>query len=183
LLDRFIEKFTTLSAFLAKAAAVILFIISVLVCVHVVLRGLFNGGIEGIYEIVQYGMLTVVSITLAENEMSGGNIIVNVLLDKMKPRTANAFSIGMYIVATVAMAYILVNQVKMIFQKYATGATTGVLAIPHWILVLIICVGLFFFVIAFIIRINGMVKSRSSLPGRKLTVDEIAAETVIRSEF
>ena len=128
-------------------------------------------------------MLVVVSLTLAENEISGGSITVNFLLDRMKPRTANIVSVIMYFLTIGGMSYVLFNQIKMIFQKYRNGAVTSVLRIPHWILVLVVCVGLFFFIIAFIVRVYQMIKAHKDIQNVKLTSDEIAASMEIHSEF
>ena len=156
---------------------------SILVCGHVIMRAFFNSGILGTYELVQYGMLVIVSLTLAENELNGGNIIVNVLLDKMRPRTANILSIAMYGITILFMSYVLYNQIGMIANKLADGSVTGTLGIPHWIIVLMICIGLFFFIIAFIIRAYNMIVSHKTIENKKRTIDEIAAATEIKSEF
>ena len=158
-------------------------LISLLVCTHVILRGLFGSGVLGTYELVQYGMLTVVSLTLAENELTGGNIIVNFVLDKMRPRLANIFSIIMYLISIVFMIFVLYNQLGMIGTKLADGSVTGTLGIPHWIIVSLICIGLFFFVIAFIIRVYNMIDNHKNIQDRKRTLDEIAAEQEIKTEF
>lgn len=172
-----------MASVLAKGSGIILFIISLLVCIHIILRGFFNSGVAGVYEIVQYGMLIVVSLTLAENELSGGSIVVNFFLDRMKPRAANIFSIIMYTLAVAGIAYVLYNQIGMVFQKYRNGAETGVLHIPHWILAIMICIGLFFFVIALITRVYKMVSDHKSIKNMKLTADEIAASMQSISEF
>jgi TRAP-type C4-dicarboxylate transport system permease small subunit len=182
-MNKLLARFAKLASGLSKVSGMLILLISVLVCTHVILRGILGSGLRGIYEIVQYGMLTVVSITLAENELTGGSIIVNFILDKMRPRVANVFSIGMYAIAAGSMSYVLYNQVRMVLQKYADGSVTGVLAIPHWILVAIVCIGLFFFILAFIARLAQMVQNHASLRDEALTSDEIAAEMKARSEF
>ena len=172
-----------MTSWLAKLSGIILFLMSLLVCVHVILRGFCNSGILGTYELVQYGMLVIVSLTLAENELTGGNIIVNFLIDKMKPRTSSVVSIVMYFITIFFMSYVLYNQIGMITKKFADGSVTGTLAIPHWILVLMICIGFFFFIIAFIIRVYTMITNHKNIENKKLTLDEIAANTEIKSEF
>lgn len=172
-----------MSLWLARASGIMLFAMSILVCIHVILRGFFNSGVLGTYEIVQYGMLAIVSLTLAENELSGGNIIVNFLLDKMKPRTANVVSIVMYFLTIAGMSYVLYNQIGMVVKKYIDMSVTGTLAIPHWIIVLVVCIGLFFFIIAFIIRVVGMITNHKNIENKKRTLDEIAAQTEAKSEF
>ncbi len=182
-MKKFVSMFSMMTSWLAKLSGILLFLISILVCAHVILRGFFNAGILGTYELVQYGMLVIVSLTLAENELTGGNIIVNFVLDKMKPRTASVISIIMYFITIIFMSYVLYNQVGMIGRKLADGSVTGTLGIPHWILVILICIGLFFFVIAFIIRVYNMIINHGNIENKKLSRDEIAANTEIKSEF
>lgn len=160
-----------------------LLLLSMLVCVHVILRGFFNSGILGTYEIVQYGMLVIVSLTLAENELTGGSIIVNFVIDKMKPRAASILSIVMYFITIFFMSYVLYNQIGMVAKKFVDGSETGTLAIPHWVLVALICVGLFFLVVAFIIKVYMMITNHKSIVNTKLTLEEIAANTEVNSEF
>lgn len=182
-MKKIIDVFSKFASVLAKISGILLLVMSVTVCVHVILRGFFNSGIQGVYELVQYTMLTIVSLTLAENELTGGNIIVNFVLDKFKPRVANIIEIVMYFITIGGMIYVLYNQIQMIFQKYATGGITGVLGIPHWILVTIVCIGLFFFVLAFIVRVYNMITNHKNIDNRKLTNDEKAATMEIKSEF
>ncbi|MDY6825564.1 MAG: TRAP transporter small permease [Bacillota bacterium] len=162
-MNKFVSTFSMMASWLAKLSGILLLLMCLLVCVHVIMRGFFNTGILGTYELVQYGMLVIVSLTLAENELTGGNIIVNFLLDKMKPRISSILSISMYIITILFMSFVLYNQVNMVGKKFADGSVTGTLAIPHWILVLLICIGLFFFIIAFIIRIYSMLSDYKKL--------------------
>jgi TRAP-type C4-dicarboxylate transport system permease small subunit len=182
-MKKFISAFSAMASWLSKFSAVALLIISVLVCVHIILRGFFNSGVAGIYEIVQYGMLMIVSFTLAENELTSGSVIVNFLLDRMKPRTANVVGIFMYCLTICGMIYVFINQIKMVAQKYTNGAVTAVLLIPHWILIIIVCVGIFFFTIAFVIKVYNMIKNHRNIENVKLTNDEKAANMQVTSEF
>ena len=182
-MKKFISAFSSFATILSKASGVVLLMICIMVCIHVILRGFFNSGVSGVYEMVQYGMLLVVAFTLAEHELTSGTIVVTVLLDKMRPRIANVIGVIMYSLATLGMAYVLYNQILMVGQKYINGAVTGVLLIPHWILVIIICIGFLFFILAFLIRIHKMVTGHKNLKDEKLTLDQLAAEAVIKSEF
>jgi TRAP-type C4-dicarboxylate transport system permease small subunit len=129
-MKKFVSIFSAMTSWLAKIAGILLLLMSILVCTHVILRGFFKGGILGTYELVQYGMLVIVSLTLAENELTGGNIIVNFLLDKMKPRVASILSIVMYFITILFMSYVLYNQLGMIGRKLADKSVTGTLGIP-----------------------------------------------------
>ncbi|MCL1829679.1 MAG: TRAP transporter small permease [Oscillospiraceae bacterium] len=179
----FKKHFASMALILARVSSVLLLITCILVCIHVIMRGFFNSGFLGIYEIVQITMLLIGSLTLAENELSGGSIIVNVLLDMMKPRIANILGIAMYILTAAGLTYLLYNQILMVGNKYSNGAVTGILLVPHWILVLFLCIGLLFFIIAFIIKIHNMIENHKNLSDTKMSIDEIAAETVAKSEF
>ncbi|MCL1828511.1 MAG: TRAP transporter small permease [Oscillospiraceae bacterium] len=182
-MKKFISAFSTFASLLSKLSGIVILLLCITVCVHVILRGFFNSGVSGVYEIVQYGMLTVVAFTLAENELTGGSIVVSVLLDKMRPRIANIFGITMYVLTALGMAYVLYNQILMVGQKYNNGAVTGVLLLPHWILVIIICIGFFFFIVSFLIKIYNMIEKHKTLQNEKLTIDQLAADAVIKSEF
>jgi len=182
-MKKFVSVFSALASYLSKISGILLMLLSITVCLHVVMRSIFNSGILGVYELVQYGMLTIVSLTLAENEISGGSIVVNFILDKMKPRVANVFSIFMYLLMIIGMSVLLYNQIGMVSQKYKNGNITSVLGLPHWILVIIMCIGLFFFIIAFIIRVYNMISGHKHLVNIKTSLDEIAASKQITSEF
>jgi TRAP-type C4-dicarboxylate transport system permease small subunit len=181
----FVSFFSKFANRLTQFSGILILIMSLLVCAHVILRGVFNSGIDGIYEIVQYTMLTVVSLSLAENELTGGSIIVNYLLDKMKPRTANIVMIIMYAITLGFMGYVLYNQVLLTTQKFDNGAITGVLHIPHWLISTVTCIGLFFLLIAFVVKIYNMVSEHKNLSDHKLTADELAlaAANSASSEF
>lgn len=182
-MKKLIDTFSKMAALLSKVSGILLLIMSVGVCSHVILRGFFNSGIQGIYEFVQYTMMTIVCLTLAENELSGGNVIVNFVLDKMKPRSANIVEILMYFLTIGGMGIVLYYQIRTAVQKFNTGGITGVLGIPHWILVSIVCVGLFFFILAFIVRVYNMILNHKNIDNRKLSDDERAASMEIHSEF
>lgn len=182
-MKKFISVFSSIASALSKFSGILLLLMSITVCIHVILRGFFNSGVSGVYEMVQYGMLVIVSLTLAENELTGGSIVVNFILDKLKPRVASVISIVMYFLTVGGMIYVLYNQILMVQKKYSNGATTGVLLLPHWILVIMTCIGLFFFVIAFIIRVYNMVIGHKSIENKKITLDEKAASMQITTEF
>ena len=182
-MKKFISSFSAIASVLSKIAGTILILLAFVVFVHVILRSVFNSGVPGVYEMVQYGMLVVVSLTLAENELTGGSIVVSFIIDKFKPRVTNIFSIAAYCLTICGMSVVLYYQIRMIFQKYRQGAHSPVLYIPHWILVIFICIGLLFFVIAFFIRAYNMIAGHKDIVNVKLTLEEKAAATQVTSEF
>ena len=172
-----------MASVLSKIAGALLILLAFVVFIHVVMRGVFSSGVSGVYEMVQYGMLVVVSLTLAENEITGGSIIVSFIIDKFKPRVTNVFGIAAYCLTICGMIVVLYFQLRMIMQKYSQGTVSPVLALPHWILVIFICIGLFFFIIAFIIRVYNMISGHKDIVNVKLTLEEKAAATQVTSEF
>lgn len=180
---KLVNAFSKMAAMLSNVSGIMILIMSIAVCVHVILRAVFNTGIQGIYEFVQYAMMTVVCLTLAENELTGGNVIVNFILDKMRPRVANIVEIVMYFITIIFMCVAVYYQILTAIQKFNTGGITGVLKIPHWILMAIVCIGLIFFVFAFIIRVYNMITNHKSIDDRKLSDDERAAAMEVHSEF
>lgn len=179
----FISKFSSLMTLFSKLSSLLLLLMAVLVCIHVIMRGFFNSGVLGIYELVEYLMLAIVSFSLAENELSSGSITTTVLLDKMKPRTANIIQIVMYSITACGMAYVFINQTKMISQKFLNGAKSEVIGVPHWILIIIVCIGLLFYTIAYILRVYMLIDNHKNLTDKKLTNDEKAANMASSSEF
>ena len=123
-MKKLIDSFSKMAAALSKISGILLLIMSVGVCVHVILRGFFNSGIQGIYEFVQYTMMTIVCLTLAENELSGGNVIVNFVLDKLKPRSANIVEIFMYFltIGGMAIVYVLAPFLDGVFRRLPVKA-------------------------------------------------------------
>jgi len=182
-MKRLISAFSSMASVLSKISGIMLILVAITVCIHIILRIFFNSGVKGVYEIVQYVVLVVVSLTLAENELTGGSVVVSFIIDRMKPRVSNVFSIVMYSITIVGLAVVFYFQLGMITQKYRLGAISSVLGFPHWILVLLICVGLFFFILAFIVRVYNMIAGHKDIKNVKLNLEEKAAATQIHSEF
>lgn len=166
-----------ISAIMNFIAGAGIFLVMVVVVLNIILRALFNKPIDGTYEIVQYGILLAVSLGLADNELADGNVMVSFLLEKMKPKRANIFSIVMNVVSLVTMAFITYNQFQMVITKYQNKAASAILLIPHWVLVLILALGFLTLVLALFVKLTMLIQRHNSLPDRVLTADEIAAQS------
>jgi TRAP-type C4-dicarboxylate transport system permease small subunit len=177
------EVFVKISRTLNDISGFVLFVIICFVFCHVLLRAALNMPIPGIVEIVQYGIFAVVILGLSNNELEGGNIVVTFLTDRMKPKTSNLFSIIMYIVATIMMAIITWNQFGMISQKLHDGYYTTILKIPHWILMIILVIGLFVMVLSCIIKVIRMLNTHKKLSVKVRTAEELALQMDIKAEF
>ena len=172
----FMEKFESYCERVAKGmntvAAAGLFFVMFIVLLNIVLRGLFKYSLAGVYEIVQYGLLLLVSMALSHNEFDDGNIVITVILENLKPKTANIFYIAAYIVSVIGVSAIVYNQYKMVFAKYANNATTGVLLIPHWIIVAVLTLGFLCLLLTLVLKLVRLISRHKSLPDRALTKEE-----------
>lgn len=182
-MKRFDEIYVKLVRMLNDIAGFLLLAVSCLVFIHVLMRAFFNLPILGIYEIVQYGIFVIVVLGLANNELEGGNVTVTFLTDRMKPKTSNLFSIIMYVAASVIMALLTVNQTRMITSKLNDGAVTTLLKIPHWILMVILVIGLFTIVLSCVLKVVRMIGKHKGLSVKSLTAEELALQMDINAEF
>lgn len=168
---------------LSKLSALLLILMAVTVCIHILLRAFFNSGVSGVYELVQYTMLAIVAFSLAENQLTNGSIITTFLLDKMKPRVANIIQIVMYFITVCVMLFVFYNQIRMAIQAFNTGASTDVLGISNWIFITIVCIGLFFYAIAYAISAYTLIDNHKNLTDEKISYEEKAANMASSSEL
>lgn len=135
----FIDKF---SLFLSRISTGILWTIVVLVAVNIVGRKLFSFTISGIIEIVQYGMLTVMSISMARTTFTGGHVTVSIITDRL-PKAARCiieFLCMMLSAALViAAAYICIQYIP---KTFASGQITERYKIPFYLIYGVMTFGL-----------------------------------------
>jgi len=162
-------------------AAAGLFFVMAIVALNILLRVFFSISIAGVYEIVQYGILLLVSMALSHNEFDDGNIVITVIVERLKPKTANIFFITAYIVSVIGVSAIVYNQYNMIFTKYANNATTGVLLIPHWIIVAVLTLGFLCLLLTLILKLVRFISTHKSLPDKALTAEERAEQETLES--
>jgi TRAP-type C4-dicarboxylate transport system permease small subunit len=164
--------FVKLARIMNTIAAAGLFTIMVVVVLNVLMRVFLNRPFMGTYEIVQYGLLLVVSLALADNELADGNVMVSFFLEKMKPKTANIFNITTTSLGILITGFVTGNQWRMILQKYHNRAASAILMLPHWIIVLVLTLGFFTLLVALIVKVLRFVAKHSSLPDVRLTHEE-----------
>jgi TRAP-type C4-dicarboxylate transport system permease small subunit len=164
--------FVKLARLMNSIAALGLFTIMVVVVLNILMRVLFNRPFMGTYEIVQYGLLLAVSLALADNELSDGNVMVSFFLEKMKPRTANVFNIVTGSLGIFVTGFVAWNQWRMILQKYNNKAASAILQLPHWIIVLVLTMGFCTLFFALIVKLMRCVARHSALPDARLTDEE-----------
>ena len=147
-------------------AAAGLFFVMMVVVLNILTRALFNYAFAGVYEIVQYSILLIVSMALSYNEFENGNIVISFFIEKMKPKTANMFFIVMYSISVVGVSAVVYNQYKVILAKYANKASTGVLFIPHWIIVTVLTLGFLCLLLTIILKLVRFITGHKSLPDK-----------------
>lgn len=143
----FIDKATL---FLSRISTGLLWIIVILVAVNIVGRKLFNLTISGIIEIVQYGMLTVMALSMARTAFSGGHVTVSIITRKLPiaVRCTVQF-LGMMLSAAlvIAAAYVCIQYIP---KTYASGQITERYRIPFYIIYSVMTFGLVTSALSFI---------------------------------
>lgn len=79
-LTKFFDRLSTIMLYISMA---VFGIVIVLVLVNIIGRSFFNFTIGGIVEIVRYGVLVVMSFSLARTGFNGGHVIVAIILEKL----------------------------------------------------------------------------------------------------
>ena len=128
------KAFDKCSLFLTRIATIVLFIVIVLVAVNIVGRKLFNVTISGIIEIVQYGMLTVMVLSMARTTFTGGHVSVSIITRKL-PKLGRAiigFLTLMLSAALVAAAAYI--SIRFIPKTIASGQVTERYKIPFYVI-------------------------------------------------
>lgn len=144
------KVFERVTLFLSRISSVLLWIIVFLVAFNIVSRKLFTITISGIVEIVQYGMLTVMALSMAHVTLTGGHVSVSIATSKLPKsvQTIIEFVTLMLSAALVSMAcYVCFTN---IFRMMASGLTTERYKIPMYIVYMVMCFGLATSVITFV---------------------------------
>ena len=128
------KAFDKCSLFLTWIATIIFFIVVILVAVNIVGRKLFNFTISGIIEIVQYGMLTVMVLSMARTTFTGGHVSVSIITRKL-PRAGRAvvgfLTLMLSAALLAAAAYI---SISFIPKTIASGQVTERYKIPFYVI-------------------------------------------------
>jgi TRAP-type C4-dicarboxylate transport system permease small subunit len=122
-------------------------------------------------------LLLAVSLALADNELNDGNVMVSFFLEKMKPKMANLFSIAMYVLAVVGIGVVTYNQAQMVVTKFYNKAASAILALPHWIIVLVLTLGFFTLFLTVLLKLIRMIANHKHLSDHKLTDEERLTQT------
>ena len=157
------------SLFLCRISTGTLWVIVFLVAFNIVARKLFNFTISGIIEIVQYGMLVVMSISMARTTFTGGHVSVSII-------TAKLPKLGRYIIEFLSMIFsaALITAAAYICIQYipktlASGQVTEVYRIPFYIIYFVMAFGLVTSALTFILSAINTVITALGLKDQKGT--------------
>jgi TRAP-type C4-dicarboxylate transport system permease small subunit len=144
-LDRFvrgIEKVAHPASRLLNYGGVgFLFVLMLLVVAHVIGRYFFSLPVLGSVELVEFLMVLVVFLGLAECAIHRGNVSVDLLVDLMPRKaqvTVDAFTCLLSIVIVSLLTWQSAVQVKLLWQS---GHVSGVLHISHYPFAVVMVLG------------------------------------------
>jgi len=147
---RFVDK---LSMVLCRIASVIFFVIVMLVAVNIVGRKLFNTTISGMIEIVQYGVLLVMVLSMARTTLTGGHVTVSIItgkLPKLPKRVIDVFDLVLSAVLVGIAAWVCMRYIP---QTRASGLTTERYKIPLYLVYTVMSIGLVVTAFTFILNL------------------------------
>ena len=146
-MNRLIDK---TSSALCVVSKVFMLAIVVLVAANIIGRKLFNTPVPGTVELVSYGMLVVMALSMARTTFTGGHVSVSIITGKL-PKAVQAI-IGFitllfsaFIVATAT--FICVRYIPINFQR---GQITDYYKIPFYVIYGIMSFGLVTSVLTFL---------------------------------
>ena len=167
----FIEKS---SLFLSRISTGVFWIIIILVAVNIMGRKLFNFTISGIIEIVQYGMLTVMSLSMARTTFTGGHVSVSIITSRL-PKSARCIIefLGMMLSAAliIAATYICIEYIP---KTVASGQVTENYKIPFYLIYSVMTFGLVTSALTFIVNAFNAVLTTITTKNQKGTKGGIA---------
>lgn len=137
----FPEYFKKISKTFDLIAAIILLLTCLLVVLNIITRSLFDAPIFGIYEIVCYTSLIMVSLALANCAIQGGHINLTLLLEKLSPKNQRFLEIILSVVILINFVLISWNLVLYMIARYVVGDVSAVLRIPLQYIVVFIVFG------------------------------------------
>ncbi len=157
------------SLLLSRVSTGAIWVIVFTVAFNIVSRKLFNYAISGIVEIVQYGMLLVMSISMARTTFTGGHVSVSII-------TAKLPKLGRYIIDFLSMmiSAALITAaanicIQYISKSYASGQVTEAYHVPFYLVYGVMAFGLVTAALTFILSALHTVANIVTLKKQKGT--------------
>jgi TRAP-type C4-dicarboxylate transport system permease small subunit len=139
-------------------AAGILFANSALVVLNILLRSLFRLPIFGVYEIVCYASLIMVSLSLGNCSLSGAHTNLTLVVEKIPGKARIILEAIVELVVLINFLFITWNMGKYMQSRYRIGEVSAVLRLPIYILVGLIVLGFALLTLSVFIRFRALVK-------------------------
>ena len=138
-LTKFIDSSSKILMYIACG---VLCVMLLAVVVNVVGRRLFHFTIGGIIELVQYGMLLVMSLVMYRTTFAGGHVAVSIFTEKLPKPIAKGIGVFALLFAAALMAIAAYVCYKYVPVNRASGLTTDYYKIPYWLVYLVTGIGL-----------------------------------------
>ena len=138
-IHKFVDKG---SAALSKVSMVFMIAIVIVVAANIIGRKLFNTPVPGTVELVQYGMLVVMTLSMARTTFTGGHITVSIITGKL-PKAVQAiigFITLLFSAFIVAAATFIC--IRYIPNTFKSGQITDHYKIPFYAIYALMSFGL-----------------------------------------
>ena len=167
LATKFGHSIDRVNLILASAAAAILVLIGVAICINAITRA-FGFSFIGILEISEFSLLWITFLGTAWLLRKGGHVIIDILPSHLSPKNAALLDVVIYSVNVILFAVIIWYSAKITLQHYQTNFIMGttILRIPKAPVEIIIPIGSFLLFIELIRKVYKRLMDWRMLSGR-----------------
>ncbi len=122
-----------------------MFVLMCMTTIDTILRKTAVGGITDSFDITELFMVLIIFCGFAFLESDKGHVRVDVFLNMFPKTSKRVVDSIMYLLSAGTLVMIAVAMFRYIFARYANGAATQILGIPHWPFVIIVTIALILF--------------------------------------
>ncbi len=151
--DRLQKIVTTMSQTINGVGGGILLVLMFLTAFDVILRYLFNKPISGSFELTEFMMVCIVGLGLAYCGVNRGHVGVELILERVSPKTRAIMNAITYGISLIFVALITWQLIKYIGTTYEAHLTSSVLLIPNFPFVAILSIGVIAFTLVFLVQV------------------------------
>ena len=145
-----------------RLAGLCFFSVMALVLTNIIMRNIFKMPILGTVEIV--GLLTVtgLGLALANCEMVGGNIAMDVVTEKLSLGKQKVIDIITYSIALCFWAIVVLRIIMYAYTSLVNGRVTATVSIPIYPFIFILALNLFLLCVVVAYKLVNNIKDASS---------------------
>ncbi len=139
-LDGFLNR---LSRILVAIGIIILMLLTFVMVTGVILRYFFNKPIPGVLEIIEYMMVTILTLGLAYTAVAKRNIIIDLLITHL-PSSVHAGFVAIASIVSLGF-FLLLTWASVLYaeSQYDVMAVSSILHIPRWPFASVVAFGCF----------------------------------------